>query len=69
MHDAGVGDAIQQQLQSDAAAETDVRGDCAARDLRGVSGGGDRPLISPVEYPRDEGTQDPVGPAELPGHR
>jgi hypothetical protein len=37
MHDAVVADAVQQKLQSDAAAETDIRGDRAARNLRGVN--------------------------------
>ena len=39
MHDAVVADAVQQQLQSNTAAETDVRGERAARNLRGVNGG------------------------------
>jgi len=46
MHDAVGAYAIQQELQSDATAETDVRGLAAARSLRGFNGGGDRPLIA-----------------------
>jgi hypothetical protein len=68
MHAAVVADAIQQELQSHTAAETDVRGDRAARNLRGLHCGGDRPFISPVECTRDEWTQDSVRAAELSGH-
>jgi hypothetical protein len=49
MHDAVVADAFQQQLQADSAAETDVRCDRTAPNLRGFNGGGDRPLISPIQ--------------------
>jgi hypothetical protein len=69
MHDAVIADAIQQELQSEAAAETDVRGDRTAGNLRGVNGGSDRSFVSPIQCSCDERTEDPVWAAELPGHR
>jgi hypothetical protein len=69
VHDAVVADPIQQELQSDTTAETDVRGNAASRSVRRFDGAGDGPLISPIESPRDERTQDPVWAAELSGHR
>lgn len=51
MHDAIVADAVQQQLQSDSAAESDVRDGAPARHLRCVNRSRDRPCVSSVEEP------------------
>jgi hypothetical protein len=56
-------------LQSDPTAEPNVRGNAAPRSVGRFDGAGDGPLIPPVQCTRDEGTQDPVRAAELPGHR
>jgi hypothetical protein len=69
MYDAVIADAIQQELQSDATAEADVRDHAAALNLRCVNRGGDCLLVAPVECTRDERTQDAVRAAQLASHR
>jgi hypothetical protein len=69
MHHAVVANTVQEESQPDSAAEADVRDGCAARNLRGLNGRSDHPLISPVQRSCNERTQDSVWAAELPGHR
>jgi len=68
--DHRVSDPTRQELRPDTTAEADVRRNACSRSLGHFDGAGDSPLTSPVESPRDDGTQDhPVWAAELPGHR
>jgi hypothetical protein len=62
-------DPLKQQLQAQAAAESNVRHGIPGCGARRIDGASYRSSVATVEQKRDHATDETVGAAELPGNR